>query len=107
MKTFRNIYKFPLVELGYSIGRVYDSDNNFVFQFHIESKTTKEKLLKCINGEINLTNVSTEQTLLEKSKKITNSFTTMISELRSLNTELSNLEAQKEEEITKLTESKR
>ena len=56
MKTFRDIYKFPLVELGYSIGRVYDSDNNFVFQFHIESKTTKEKLLKCINGEINLTN---------------------------------------------------
>ena len=52
-------------------------------------------------------NVSTEQTLLEKSKKITNSFTTMISELRSLNTELSNLKAQKEEEITKLTESKR
>ena len=35
MKTFRDIYKFPLVELGYSIGRVYDSDNNFVFQFHI------------------------------------------------------------------------
>ena len=31
----------------------------------------------------------------------------MISELRNLNTELSNLEAQKEEEITKLTESKR
>ena len=31
----------------------------------------------------------------------------MISELRSLNTELSNLEAQKEEEITKLMESKR
>ena len=52
-------------------------------------------------------NVSTEQSLLEKSKKITNSFTTMISELRSLNTELSNLEAQKEEEITKLMESKR
>lgn len=43
-------------------------------------------------------NVSTEQSLLEKSKKITNSFTTMISELRNLNTELSNLEAQKEEE---------
>lgn len=41
-------------------------------------------------------NVSTEQSLLEKSKKITNSFTTMISELRNLNTELSNLEAQKE-----------
>ena len=56
MKTFRDIYKFPLVELGYSIGRVYDSGNNFVFQFHIESKSTKEKLLKCINGEINLTN---------------------------------------------------
>ena len=56
MKTFRDIYKFPLVELGYSIGRVYDSDNNFVFQFHIESKSTREKLLKCINGEINLTN---------------------------------------------------
>ena len=37
-------------------GRVYDSGNNFVFQFHIESKSTKEKLLKCINGEINLTN---------------------------------------------------
>ena len=51
-------------------------------------------------------NVSTEQSLLEKSKKITNSFTTMISELRSLNTELSNLEAQKEEEITKLIETK-
>ena len=30
----------------------------------------------------------------------------MISELRSLNTELSNLEAQKEEEITKLIETK-
>ena len=56
MKTFRDIYKFPLVELGYSIGRVYDSGNNFVFQFHIESKSTREKLLKCINGEINLTN---------------------------------------------------
>ena len=55
MKTFRDIYKFPLVELGFSIGRVYDSDNNFVFQFHIESKSTREKLLKCINGEINLT----------------------------------------------------
>ena len=52
-------------------------------------------------------NVSTEQSLLEKSKKIINSFTTMISELRNLNTELSNLEAQKEEEITKLMESKR
>ena len=52
-------------------------------------------------------NVSMEQSLLEKSKKITNSFTTMISELRNLNTELSNLEAQKEEEITKLMESKR
>ena len=51
-------------------------------------------------------NVSKEQSLLEKSKKITNSFTTMISELRSLNTELSNLEAQKEEEITKLIETK-
>lgn len=51
-------------------------------------------------------NVSTEQSLLEKSKKITNSFTTMISELRNLNTELSNLEAQKEEEITKLIETK-
>ena len=56
MKTFRDIYKFPLVELGFSIGRVYDSDNNFVFQFHIESKSTREKLLKCINREINLTN---------------------------------------------------
>lgn len=51
-------------------------------------------------------NGSKEQSLLEKSKKITNSFTTMISELRSLNTELSNLEAQKEEEITKLIETK-
>ena len=51
-------------------------------------------------------NVSTEQSLLEKSKEITNSFTTMISELRNLNTELSNLEAQKEEEITKLIETK-
>ena len=52
-------------------------------------------------------NVSKEQSLLEKSKKITNSFTTIISELTSLITELSNLEAQKEEEITKLTKSKR
>ena len=51
-------------------------------------------------------NVSKEQSLLEKSKKITNSFTTMISELRSLNTELSNLEAQKEEEIARLVETK-
>ena len=51
-------------------------------------------------------NGSKEQSLLEKSKKITNSFTTMISELRSLNTELSNLETQKEEEIAKLIETK-
>ena len=51
-------------------------------------------------------NGSKEQSLLEKSKKITNSFTTMISELRSLNTELSNFEAQKEEEITRLMEAK-
>ena len=44
-------------------------------------------------------NVSTEQSLLEKSKEITNSFTTMISELRNLNTELSNLEASKDLKI--------
>ena len=52
-------------------------------------------------------NVSKEQSLLEKSKKITKIFKTMISEFRSLNTELSNFESQKEEEITKLMESKR
>ena len=51
-------------------------------------------------------NVHKEQLLLEKSKKITNSFSTMISELRGLNSELSNLEAQKEEEIARLVETK-
>ena len=56
MKTFKDIYKFPLVEWGNSTSRVHDQDGNFVFQFEYISKSTMEKLLKCINGGLNLTN---------------------------------------------------
>jgi len=48
--TFKDIYKFPFKNSGY--GRVYDDENNFIFQFHFGNEETQEKCLKILNGEL-------------------------------------------------------
>ena len=48
MKTFKDIYKFPLIN---HYGHIYDSANNFVFQFQIADEKLSAKLLRVINGK--------------------------------------------------------
>lgn len=63
MKSYQNIYQFPLRKSKYT-SWVFDAKGNFVFQF--EPKFTKEgeflegwkdfedKILNCLNGEYNM-----------------------------------------------------
>ncbi len=50
MKTYKDVYKFPLKSNSYC-GRVTDQNNNFVFQFQIQDDEKESLLLKVINGE--------------------------------------------------------
>jgi len=53
MKTYKDIYHFPLVE---SDGWVYDQNRNFVFEFTIDLEKIKEHILNVINGMVNFKN---------------------------------------------------
>ena len=53
MKTYKDIYKFPLINL---YGRVSDSNGNFVFQFVIDDEEKQDITLKVINGDMNFKN---------------------------------------------------
>ena len=57
MKTYSDIYKFPLHIQKYS-SWVWDEADNFVFQFEFRDAEKRELLVKVINGECNLTNTS-------------------------------------------------
>lgn len=50
MKTFKDIYKFPLhlADLG---SWVWDADGNFVFEFEIPNKAERELILFVLNEE--------------------------------------------------------
>lgn len=55
MKTYKDIYKFPLHQDKYS-GWVWDADDNFVFQFEYKGDATRAQMLDVINGEDLFTN---------------------------------------------------
>lgn len=48
--SFRDLYEFPF--RGESYSWVYDKNNNFIFQFEIDNKKTREKCLSIINGDL-------------------------------------------------------
>lgn len=50
LKKWDDVYRLPLK--GTDFTWVYDSNDNFVFQFLTEKKDLQEKVLKCINGEM-------------------------------------------------------
>ena len=54
MKTYKDVYKFPLKE---SYGRICDQKNNFVFQFIISDEKTQVKMMNVINGTENFKNL--------------------------------------------------
>ena len=54
MKTFKDVYQFPLEE---NHGWIYDQKENFVFQFLIDDEKSEKKILDVINGKENLTNL--------------------------------------------------
>lgn len=61
MKTYSDVYKFPLYVN--QIGFVYDSECNFIFQYECSEFNTKktniwEKLTEVINGTLQLQNTS-------------------------------------------------
>ena len=55
MKTYKDVYEFPLKE---NYGRVCDQKNNFVFQFIISDEKTQVKMMNVINGTENYKNLS-------------------------------------------------
>lgn len=48
--SFRDLYEFPFKDESYSW--VYDKNGNFIFQFEIDNKETREKCLSIINGDL-------------------------------------------------------
>lgn len=61
MKTYKDIYKFPLHDCfisddGFRSGQIFDSANNFVFQFEDISDENQEKVLNVLNGVETLKN---------------------------------------------------
>ena len=55
MKTYKEVYQFPLRLAKYG-SWVYDEKSNFVFQFEIKNKEKRQLLLDVINGEKKLYN---------------------------------------------------
>jgi len=55
MKTYKDIYKFPL-RLGKYSSWVYDDADNFVFQFEEENEPAQKLILNVLNGSQTLTN---------------------------------------------------
>lgn len=53
MKTFKDIYKFPLTD---EYGWVYDQNGNFVFQWEIDNEVIQDKIIEVINGTQKLKN---------------------------------------------------
>jgi len=53
MKTYKDIYKFPLINF---YGRVTDSNGNFVFKFVIDDEDKQDVTVKVINGDMNFKN---------------------------------------------------
>lgn len=49
--NFTNLYEFPF-RISEHSNWVYDANNNFIFQFAINNKTTKEKILNVINSNL-------------------------------------------------------
>ena len=49
MKTYKDVYKFPLRLAKYGTW-VYDDTGHFVFQFEIDDKRIIKNLLEVING---------------------------------------------------------
>lgn len=54
MKTYKDVYQFPLEE---SHGWIYDQKRNFVFQFMIDDEKKEQKILDVINGKENFKNL--------------------------------------------------
>lgn len=50
MKTYKDVYKFPLVRAKYG-SWVYDQLGNFVFQFSIKDSIDRDFMLGVINGK--------------------------------------------------------
>jgi hypothetical protein len=48
--SFKDLYTFPFKNFGYS--QVYDNNDNFIFQFEIDNKGTRQKCLDIINGDL-------------------------------------------------------
>lgn len=57
MKTFKDVYSFPLkfTDIEF-LDRVVDQDNNFVFQFTTFDEENNQKILDVINGKYNFKN---------------------------------------------------
>lgn len=52
MKDFREVYQFPFILKFPDIGWVYDSNDNFIFQFNLETPLeTMNLLIDVINGK--------------------------------------------------------
>lgn len=54
MKTYKDVYQLPLEDMH---GRIYDQNENFVFQFIIDDEKTQQKILDVINGKENFKNL--------------------------------------------------
>lgn len=50
MKNWDDVYALPL-KVGDGLSWVYDSKDNFVFQFIIQDTALREKIIQVINGE--------------------------------------------------------
>ena len=48
--SFRDLYQFPFHQAKYG-SWVYDANSNFIFQFEIDNKETREKAVAILNGE--------------------------------------------------------
>lgn len=55
MKTYKDVYTFPLRIVSHS-NWVYDDGHNFVFQFEIDDEEKQQFLLDVINGNQSLKN---------------------------------------------------
>lgn len=55
MKTYKDIYKFPLHQDKYT-GWVWDAAGNFVFQFEFRGDELRAQFLDIINGEDQFSN---------------------------------------------------
>lgn len=51
--NWKDIYTLPLVDIE---GWVYDSKNNFVFEFCIDGVQGSDKIISCINGNYTMIN---------------------------------------------------